>query len=219
MKIFLNLALFFGVASAAHNIADFSLTKKQTLSVDATMERKLRGGCSDDFVCPQGSERKPNRDCYDSFADCKCKAGYERTSNGCAAQEGLCTIEYAEMIEDMQGQVDFWVAKAYSATDKEEQYTDLQEMNTVLAAAWDNYNKGIASCEVYGFSDEIDGDGERRQLLFGFIRKAFKKVAETFIKVAKAVVSIFRSRELSTIRKINSQSFSFLIGKRGSRHC
>jgi hypothetical protein len=34
--------------------------------------------CKSDFKCPSTTERIPNRKCYDSIRDCKCKKGYTR---------------------------------------------------------------------------------------------------------------------------------------------
>jgi hypothetical protein len=34
--------------------------------------------CTCDFKCPVEMERIPNRKCYDSLNDCKCKKGYTR---------------------------------------------------------------------------------------------------------------------------------------------
>jgi hypothetical protein len=50
--------------------------------------KKLKSGycvktnCRSDYVCPAGTERKPNRNCYSNKRDCRCQAGYTRNLGG-----------------------------------------------------------------------------------------------------------------------------------------
>lgn len=184
MKIVLvHLTQLAGVAWAIQPLTGDAVKRNEFKYIDDALHRKLRR-CPDDFVCPQFSTRKLGRSCYDSFADCQCDPGFDRTADGCVAKEGLCTIEYADMIERKQNDVEFWVDKAYGAVEEEEQYRYLQEMNSVLEDAWKDYTRGIASCQQEDFANEIDGD--RRRL---FIGNFFRKIAEGFKKVVEAVVS------------------------------
>jgi len=188
MKTFLNLIFLLGMASAIRPMADLT-TKQQGLESrngnnDPAIHRKLMG-CTDDFVCPEHSERKRGRDCYDSFSDCECILGYERQGNACVAEQGLCNMDYVDMVQAKQDEVEFWIEQAYASTDQEEIYGYIQLMDLVLSEAWDDYNKGKASCEMYVFDD----DGERRLLCCSGLRNAFKGLADGFKKVAKAVVN------------------------------
>ena len=45
----------------------------------------VRNWCKKDLVCPENSQRKPNRKCYNSFSDCECRDGFRKHGNSCIA--------------------------------------------------------------------------------------------------------------------------------------
>jgi len=124
---------------------------------------------------------------YDTFDDCECNLGYFKQGNACIAQEGLCSLDYVDMVQTKQDEVDSWIEKAYAAKNDEEMYGYLQKMDLVLTEAWSDYNKGKASCEMYVFDDD---SGERRLRCCSRLRNGFKKAAEGFKRVAKAVARV-----------------------------
>lgn len=44
--------------------------------------------CKNDFQCPSNSSRKADRQCYDSFRDCKCDQGYRKKNGKCRQRRG-----------------------------------------------------------------------------------------------------------------------------------
>eukprot|EP00567_Pseudictyota_dubia_P017009 CAMPEP_0197432702 /NCGR_PEP_ID=MMETSP1175-20131217/730_1 /TAXON_ID=1003142 /ORGANISM="Triceratium dubium, Strain CCMP147" /LENGTH=577 /DNA_ID=CAMNT_0042960857 /DNA_START=43 /DNA_END=1776 /DNA_ORIENTATION=+ len=183
MKLLLNL-IFAGVTTAA----SIHSTTGANEPINTVIHRMLQQGCKDDFQCPQNSRRKPGRSCYDSFQDCDCDPGYRRTSRACVAEEGLCNLNYLNMVENEQEDVEFWIGQAENARDPEEKYRYVEKANDVLSGAWKDYNKGKASCEMYVFDD---GDGEGRKLrCCSRLRRAVKKIADGFKKVVKKVVDV-----------------------------
>jgi len=82
------------IDSAAHRISGST--------TDSDDIHRILMGCQDVFVCPTFSDRKRGRSCYDSFDDCECVLGYQKKKNAYVAQEGLCSMEYVEMIQAKQ---------------------------------------------------------------------------------------------------------------------
>jgi len=188
MKLLVLNYIFIGsMATAVQHLGDPTVARqmKQNGYIDLDIHRKL-AGCEDDFECPQNSERKPGRTCYDSFDDCECNLGYSKEGNRCVAKEGLCNMDYVAMVEQKQADVEFWLDKAKGGETPEEQIGYFEKMNDVLSDAWNDYNKGKASCDMYVFDDD---DGERRKLrCCSRLRDGFKKLANGFKTVVKAVV-------------------------------
>lgn len=80
MKVAFLLLLFSAVASAATSSHDF-LRRRDT-------ENEC---CKNDYECPDYSYRRDDRDCYDTFGDCKCDHGYKKQNGYCVPKhEGDC---------------------------------------------------------------------------------------------------------------------------------
>jgi len=65
-------------------------------------------------------------------------------------------------------------------------YDYLTKMNAALSEAWEDYNRGIALCEMYVFDGCLSG----RRLFFSCLCKACKRVKKTFEKVVKGAVKV-----------------------------
>uniref|UniRef100_A0A7S4N8M9 Apple domain-containing protein n=1 Tax=Odontella aurita TaxID=265563 RepID=A0A7S4N8M9_9STRA len=181
---------FVGLAAVIQPSAD---AKGQDLTATAGKEtyldiHRVLEGCKNDFKCPKKSARKSGRSCYDSFDDCACDPGYSKRSGGCVAEEGLCSLEYVDMVERKQQEVESWLLKAERGGNQEEQVGYIEKANEILSESWDEYNKGKASCEMFVF-DEVD-EGARKLRCCSFLRRAFKKAAEGFVRVVKRVVDV-----------------------------
>lgn len=90
--------------------------------------------CRNNFRCPEHSTPIPNRRCYDTIDDCACDVGYFRQGDTCTARPGLCSQEYADMVESKVQQVEFWISMAENTPDseKEEQISYIYKMNDVF---------------------------------------------------------------------------------------
>ena len=51
------------------------------------MQTRKETYCSNDYICPKNSYRIPGHQCYDSFEDCECNDGYEKST-----KKDKCTL-------------------------------------------------------------------------------------------------------------------------------
>jgi len=168
----------------------------QLVGNSANKNRAMKG-CRDNYVCPPYSFRKPNRRCYDDMEDCECELGFFHKGEACIAKKDRCTQAMADQVEGEVDMVYHWMGLAQDTSiDKATQIGYLYRTNDALELAWEDYNRAMASCEMYlGFDVEAEGglggpDRRDRRLaaerrLFG---RLFRRIGRAIVKVAKAVV-------------------------------
>jgi hypothetical protein len=185
------------VPNSAQAKYDFALGNAEGVG---DLHRKLRSGaneCRNDFVCPPHSERIYGKQCYDSFNECACLLGYSKNpeNNACVAIEGLCSLEYMEMVADELAEIEGWIDMLSNpSSTPEERYAVVQSIDRYLPELWSDYNNGKASCEMFVFGD----DDSNRRLLFSRIVNAIKFIGDGIKKAAKEVVK-FVGKAVETI--------------------